>query len=962
MNGFDKFDAKEGESLESVYESLSTLVNVMDRKNLSDVEYHSLYDTLLQFEPHVQASRATKNHDPLTLIAHSSQSHASPSYSHSLQPYYVTHPSSIVDSEEDYQSESQGDAQEDKLTTTMMLLARAITQKFFTSTNNRLRTSSNTKNQAVIHDGRVDIQTKNIDESNQIVQRVPRTELNPRRANVQCYNCNAKGHYARDCPKPKVRDANAYGDETLEELTAIVIMMERIQPSYDNFETEPKYDAKAISEAKSKGFVDYSISAFIRKYLWYGYLSLRFLDWGSICGCLSSTGYWTFLDYNASYWNLWFPIVNASVQEVDGQVLLCSDQNIPCLPECKIVGQLLLDHPLIHTPTATADVPAIIGYQGVVDKVSAFYMKFLAQPWQTMFKVFNRCLTTRTSGHDQTKINILHIFHAVVNHVHVDYAALLWWDFLNYILQKKYVIQYPCFTKLIIADLIKKFDSIPLRLKEDYHSIKDDIPVDVPMIQPQSVVSTQGAHRTTPSALMSPTLTTDIASKKKWKQVAGETSSPRKSLKVTIKQKKPSTTPIPPPGDDQERDNMAETTLLSLTLHKTALDAEARENIAKIEKDKKDDKKDDEKANDDEKNDETGRVIHRMCGRQGYMIQRMEKKYVTDREFWKVHGKVDKAPQIVKELFKSYVLNNMKSNLQDQVADLELWDDAFRPQHHDDHQEDDAPPEEEKRAKRQKSSKSLKSSKSARDVEIPEDTTPELIDEFQNVDKHIPTIYDYARTMATLNNVMSNQFKDAEEHAYHLEQTKNYMENQIYENIKEKSYILSLHKIHVVPFPEEDLEEKITEDVRITTDQQHGLDYMVQIIMMRENGKPGSFSKADFKYLNKNGIEDLYYLCLNKKEGSYQIRVNLTAPTLTFPGFEAHDPYFIMDKPILKEVKLKIFKSEPWKKPPLLGELDLDILKSFEREISKHLRHRVQMRMWESFVNGRPILPAMRRP
>ncbi|GJX71988.1 hypothetical protein Tco_0309159 [Tanacetum coccineum] len=194
MNGFDKFDAKEGESLESVYESLSTLVNVMDRNDvrpikvsintkflnylqpewskyvtltrqnndLSDVEYHSLYDTLLQFEPHVQSSRATKNHDPLTLIAHSSQSHASPSYSHSLQPYYVTHPSSVVDSEEDYQSESQGDAQEDKLTTTMMLLARAITQNFFTSTNNHLRTSSNTKNQAVIHDGRVDIQTKNV--------------------------------------------------------------------------------------------------------------------------------------------------------------------------------------------------------------------------------------------------------------------------------------------------------------------------------------------------------------------------------------------------------------------------------------------------------------------------------------------------------------------------------------------------------------------------------------------------------------------------------------------------------------------------------------------------------------------------------------------------------------------------------------------------------------------------------
>ncbi|GJW55682.1 putative ribonuclease H-like domain-containing protein [Tanacetum coccineum] len=183
---------------------------------------------------HPKAKRAARNHDPLALIAHSnassSQSHANPSYSHSPQPYYVTHPSSVVDYEEDYQGVLQGDSQEDKLTTTMMLLARAITQKFSTSTNNHLRTLSNTRNQVVIQDGK---------------------------ANVQCYNCNEKGHYARDCPKLRVRDAkyfreqmllamkdqagsnlnneendfmldNSFGDETLEELTVALIMMARI--------------------------------------------------------------------------------------------------------------------------------------------------------------------------------------------------------------------------------------------------------------------------------------------------------------------------------------------------------------------------------------------------------------------------------------------------------------------------------------------------------------------------------------------------------------------------------------------------------------------------------------------------------------------------------------------------------------------------------------------------------------
>nr|GEZ06674.1 hypothetical protein [Tanacetum cinerariifolium] len=161
---FDKFVAKEGESLESVYERLKTLMNIMDRNNVLPISvsintkflkclqprwskyvtmvhhnqtgetfsYDMLYDSLVQFEPHVLASKekkAAKNHDPLALIAHynasTSQSHKNSSYS--PKPYYVTHPSSVVDYEDEYQGKLQGDSQEDKLITAMMLLARAIT-------------------------------------------------------------------------------------------------------------------------------------------------------------------------------------------------------------------------------------------------------------------------------------------------------------------------------------------------------------------------------------------------------------------------------------------------------------------------------------------------------------------------------------------------------------------------------------------------------------------------------------------------------------------------------------------------------------------------------------------------------------------------------------------------------------------------------------------------------------------
>ncbi|GJY85774.1 retrovirus-related pol polyprotein from transposon TNT 1-94 [Tanacetum coccineum] len=207
MDEFDKFAAKEGESLDSVHERLTTLVNIMDRNNVrpipvaintkflnclqpewskyvtmvrhnqtrAAVSYDVLYDQLVQFEPH------------------------------------VTHPSSVVDYDDEYQGELQGDSQEDKLTTAMM-------------------------NQAVVQDGRVNIQTKNAgyggnanknagrnrtqgfnagDESNQIIQRVPRTEFTLGIANIQSYNCNEKGHYARDCQKLKVHDAKYFREQML---------------------------------------------------------------------------------------------------------------------------------------------------------------------------------------------------------------------------------------------------------------------------------------------------------------------------------------------------------------------------------------------------------------------------------------------------------------------------------------------------------------------------------------------------------------------------------------------------------------------------------------------------------------------------------------------------------------------------------------------------------------------------
>ncbi|GKF19552.1 hypothetical protein Tco_0068190 [Tanacetum coccineum] len=59
--------------------------------------------------------------------------------------------------------------------------------------------------------------------------------------------------------------------------------------------------------------------------------------------------------------------------------------------------------------------------------------------------------------------------------------------------------------------------------------------VDVPMEQPQPVVSAQGTHRSTPRAIRSPTISASPQERKKRKQTIGESS----SIRITIKKKKP---------------------------------------------------------------------------------------------------------------------------------------------------------------------------------------------------------------------------------------------------------------------------------------------------------------------------------------------------------------------------------------------------------------------------------------
>ncbi|GJT36246.1 retrovirus-related pol polyprotein from transposon TNT 1-94 [Tanacetum coccineum] len=138
-------------------------------------------------------------------------------------------------------------------------------------------------------------------------------------------------------------------------------------------------------------------------------------------------------------------------------------QSIPYSPECKIVGKILLDHPLSYALTATVDF--MLDTEEFTYTVDMFritlhlLMETSKNPFITPVNIQTIEAFMNRVGYqgvvDKIKINILQLFHVVINQKNIDYVALLWWDFINNVFQKKEVIQ----------------------IDEDYHSIKDDIPL-----------------------------------------------------------------------------------------------------------------------------------------------------------------------------------------------------------------------------------------------------------------------------------------------------------------------------------------------------------------------------------------------------------------------------------------------------------------------------------------------------
>ncbi|GKB74634.1 retrovirus-related pol polyprotein from transposon TNT 1-94 [Tanacetum coccineum] len=129
-----------------------------------------------------------------------------------------------------------------------------------------------------------------------------------------------------------------------------------------------------------------------------------------------------------------------------------------------------------------------LGYPEAIHFVSHMHVNYLYQPWRAILSLINQCLTDKTSGNDKPRHHVLQMLWGIVIRTNVDYAELLWEEFVqgiqtffthrdsNKIPSKKptpHVIPYCQFTKLIIYYLGSKYN-IHRRPESPRHVTGDD--------------------------------------------------------------------------------------------------------------------------------------------------------------------------------------------------------------------------------------------------------------------------------------------------------------------------------------------------------------------------------------------------------------------------------------------------------------------------------------------------------
>ncbi|GJX90666.1 hypothetical protein Tco_0343992 [Tanacetum coccineum] len=269
----------------------------------------------------------------------------------------------------------------------------------------------------------------------------------------------------------------------------------------------------------------------------------------------------------------------------------------------------------------------------------------------------------------------------------------------------------------------------------------------------------------------------------------------------------------------------------------------------------------------------------------------------------------------------------------------------------------------------------------------------------------------------------SNPSGLGEEH-HHLDQMKNYLKSDIVWESKKEDLSLQIPKKPALVYQSCQKAPPMTllnQDLFYLKYGNSGPKKYVLSRWEKKRDNPDevySESKIVEVYLKKNDIEDLYKMCINgqvkdyRETGllgstiifirscviwervhdyqlgleSYQQKVNLTTPTITFHGIERNKLLTITSKPVVgliyenikKEKRVMIIKDIPklcdatlirvlesvekMNKDVQHGYADLKLsdndakyLEFYKEYIKDRLKHQDQMGRWEMYVNGRPL-------
>ncbi|GJW70322.1 retrovirus-related pol polyprotein from transposon TNT 1-94 [Tanacetum coccineum] len=195
------------------------VTNVKNNKDISATTYVELYTYLKSYEPHAMKTLKKQEQsssivDPLAYLASTTHHHT---------PTQTTTPLPSTSSLT-LPPQPAAQSSNDAMLATMNQIVNLLSgfQKQFPPTNNQLRTSSNSRSHATVHDGQIVTETVqrrapgNVGHTgNRGIQSYGQMTDNVGKK-VICYNCRGEGHVSRQCKeKKRVKDSQYFKDKML---------------------------------------------------------------------------------------------------------------------------------------------------------------------------------------------------------------------------------------------------------------------------------------------------------------------------------------------------------------------------------------------------------------------------------------------------------------------------------------------------------------------------------------------------------------------------------------------------------------------------------------------------------------------------------------------------------------------------------------------------------------------------